>query len=254
MITRRSAIAGGLSLCLCSPSHAAGDDGCWVDAKVGQALIAKAPQIYSFSGTDPAIIPASGNELLDRALTRALLRLSRDFDVLPGFGYYNGNTALATSAVRMSRSDGTVLFGLPFMQRLLARPEHPDACVVAVCAHEFAHILQFKTGIDKKLTAGEKNVRNLELHADFLSGWFAGLRKLNNPDYPAVVFAALARDSGEQLSDHPGFHGTPEERGTAVEQGFLAGARDKLTLAQAINAGMKHVGSFRSAPVVDFKR
>ena len=226
------------------------DDGCWVDKKLGEAILAKTPQVYSYDGE---IIHASGNELLDRALSRALLRLSRDFDVLPGFGYYPGNSAIATSAVKLARADGTVLFGLPFMQRLLSRPEHPDACVVAVCAHEFAHIVQYKTGIHNKLTTGERNVRKLELHADFMSGWFSGLRKLNNPDYPSVVFAALARDSGTQISDNPQFHGTPADRGNAVEQGFLAGARDKLSLKQALEAGIRHVGGFRSVPIVDFK-
>lgn len=246
MISRRRLIGGALALPLACPCAHAATEGCGVEGSIAESLIDQLPRTYSFNGKEE-IIYSSGNELLDRALTRALYRLSQDFEVLPGFGYLPEiNTALATQSTRLARADGTVLFGLPFLKQLLQRPEHPDACVVSVCAHEFAHIYQYKTGLIKILRQSRQKA--IELHADFLSGWFAGVRKRNNPDYPAVVFAALARDIQAQLGANRETHGTPEQRGTAVERGFLASARDRLTLSQAAQEGMRLVGGFQQLP------
>ena len=247
MINRRLAIGG--AICLCAGRASAQTDGCWKDANEGDRILRTAPRYYSITESTE-IIHASGNDLLDRALARALYRLSLDFEVQPGFAYYTGNNAWATSANRMNKSDGTVLYGLDFMKTTLAFPNNPDAAVIHVCAHEFAHILQFKRGLFKRFPP---NSKHSELHADYLSGWFSGLRKLNNPDYPAATFAAKARATGDFNTGSPTHHGTPDERGAAVENGFLASARDKLKLSDAIEAGIRYVGVFTPAPVVPLR-
>lgn len=254
VITRRGALIGTISLCACGSTRASSDDGCWLDGKEADNALRMATRHYSLASDVPEIIQISGNRLLDEALTHALFRMSRDFDVLPGFGYVrDSNTAHATKRTLLNRADGTVLFGLPFLNALLARSEHPDACVVAVCAHEYAHILQYKLRIDQQLDPEGKSKRLIELHADYLSGWFAGLRKRNNPDYPAAIFASLARDSGSQLGRTQDTHGAPQERGDAVEQGFLASARDKLTLQQAVEAGIRYVAALTGAPMINYR-
>jgi hypothetical protein len=258
MITRRGALGaltGAFSFCTCGAAHASSEDGCWLDGKEADNALRMATHHYSLANDVPDIIHASGNRLLDEALTQALFRMSRDFDVLPGFGYVrDSNTAHATRRTLLERADGTVLFGLPFLNRLLARTENPDACVVAVCAHEYAHILQYKLKIDQQLDPSGKSKRLMELHADYLSGWFAGLRKRNNPNYPAAVFASLARDSGSQIGSGQATHGAPDERGDAVEKGFLASARDKLALHQAVEAGVRYVAVLSRAPMVNYDK
>lgn len=237
MIDRRVLLGGLLTLYFIECSHSATDDGCWIDAKLAKQLLGKTPQLYSFEGTGPNIIRASGNDLLDKALARALMRICRDLDVLPGFAFYDGDGAHATTEMRMDRADGTVLMGLGLLRKLLARPIHPDACVVAVCAHEFGHILQFKRGVNIRLRPSlEHPSKPVELHADFLSGYFSGLRKLNTPDYPAVVFAHVVSELSPSNS-----HGSPQERSAAVEAGFISAVRDKLSLGAAIEVGIRHV-------------
>ena len=245
MISRRGLIGGALTFPLACGCANAANDGCNVEGAAAETLINQLPRTYSFNGKEE-IIYSSGNELLDRALTRALYRLSQDFEVLPGFGYLpNLDTALATQATRLARADGTVLFGLPFLQRTLRRPEHPDACVVSICAHEFAHIYQYKSNLHKALRQHQQ--ASIELHADFLSGWFSGVRKRNNPDYPSVVFATLARDIQSNFGASRETHGTPEDRGRAVEAGFLSAARDNLTLYQAAQEGLRYLDASRTA-------
>src|SRR5262249_7869550 len=48
--------------------------------------------------------------------------------------------------------------------------------------------LQFKRGLLPPLIDGQPTIRRCELHADFFSGYFAGVRKKDKPDYPAAVF------------------------------------------------------------------
>lgn len=174
--------------------------------------------------------PRSGNAALDRALARSLANISRTFDVLPGFSYYDdsGNAnALATSEVLLGNTDGTVLFGLAMLRDMLARPRHGDASIVAICAHEFGHILSYKNGMIHELNPPGNGPFRGEQFADYMAGYFAGTRKLVSPSYPAVAFAVTQRDFGG------GDHGTGDQRGNAVQRGFVDAFQRKLTIDQA---------------------
>ena len=252
MITRRVLLGGALTV-ICAPGHCSAHAGCRVEGKEAEELVRQIPVIHSFSRL-PELISSSGNRLLDQAFTYALYTLARDFEVQPGFGYFDDHKyggrpnakATSVSHPQLNRSDGTVLFGVNLLHELLDRPSHPDAAIVAVAAHEFAHIAQFKRRIPEKLGGDTKKV---EHHADFMAGWFSGVRKLKNPNYQAVVFAAiLAERAGDSES-----HGTGRERAAAAQEGFLAAARDKLPLDRAIEAGLAHVGGgFNDAPTVPY--
>jgi hypothetical protein len=163
--------------------------------------------------------------------------------VLPGFGYYADGlkkNAYATPLRRLTRSDGTVLFGLNFLKEALAAAEHPAVGVSAICAHEFGHILQYKRGL-VRILAPNNVVRRIELHADFLSGYFAGTRKREKPDYPAAVFATKAYSIGDTAFDEAQHHGTPDERADAVVHGFQSAYRDRKTLDEAVQIGVNYV-------------
>ena len=57
--------------------------------------------------------------------------------------------------------------------------------------HEFGHLLQFKY-VDQELRQirdNEGSVVRIELFADFICGYHAGIRKLRQDDYPAVIQA-----------------------------------------------------------------
>ncbi|RXT57166.1 hypothetical protein B6S44_01615 [Bosea sp. Tri-44] len=180
----------------------------------------------------------SGNPELDRALAQTLGRLSQLFDVLPAFAYYQDGSqpnALATPEPRLQRADGTVLFGLNMLQQLLTRPEHPDASVVAVCAHEFGHIVSYKTGLIDRLMQ-DNNPFRAEQFADYMAGYYAGFKKLERNDFPAVAFATTQRSFGGVTR---GTHGTSEERGSAVIEGFKSIYERKLSAPDAIDAAFQ---------------
>ncbi len=238
---RRQILFGGLltlgfaHCATCASAQDGQGEGCTLRSEQVDDYFSRTGQASAFqSGSEP-IEPRSGNAQLDRALAQSLAMLSRTFNVLPGFAYYrddDGANAKATSAVLLERTDGTVLFGLNLLRQLLSRPEHPDASIVAVCAHEFGHIVAFRNNLQQSLTQGQGPFRG-EQFADWLAGYFAGRRKRERPSFPAVVFATTQQSFGGPVR---GSHGTGPERGRAVEAGFAAAYYQRLDADAAIDA------------------
>ncbi|MEM8811584.1 MAG: hypothetical protein AAGF59_03130, partial [Pseudomonadota bacterium] len=83
-------------------------------------------------------------------------------------------------------------------------------------------------------------VRPVELHADYLAGWYLG-RWRNHVDW-AEVGPALKRfyQLGSYDFNNPNFHGTPDQRQGAVGQGL---ADTHLPLDAAFQAGRDYVAN-----------
>ena len=164
------------------------------------------------------LVSQSGVEDLELALVLTLQHLADMFGVLPNFSYYEekgGRNAKATSRDLLGgRQDGTVLLGTRLLRDLLARP-YRDAAIVAVCAHEFGHIISYANGMIHKLAAKtDASPFRAEQFADFMAGYYAGVRKREDADFPAVMFA----DSVSRFGDST--HGSGTERAEAVVEGF----------------------------------
>lgn len=250
MISRRDVALGGLlsigwlaAPCGCS-AHASQGFGCMLeDDAAGQVFAMKA---QPFGPGDAPRIVGSGDRELDYALAQTLSRLTDTWNVLPGFAWFDdaaAPNAFATSRPLLSRSDGTVLFGRRLLERCLKSREHPDVAVSAVCAHEFGHIAQYKYELNKRLSARQSSVKRNELHADFLAGYFAGVRKLDRPDFPAAVYATTQYAFGDDRVDSDRHHGRPEERAAAIVKGFETAFRERRSPADALQIGMSYVGA-----------
>ena len=221
---RREVVLGGLltivPMTLCShPAHADNYGGCWIAASDAGAFDGNL-QSGAGSGKEE-LVSSSGVDGLEIALVQTLGMLSTMFGILPGFSYYretgSPNARATSQDLLKNRPDGTVLLGLKLVDELLKLPS-PDAAIVAVCAHEFAHILSYSNGMIKQLMldASASPFRS-EQFADFMAGYFAGVRKKKNPQFPAVMFAQTTGLYGG------GTHGTREQRGIAVQEGFKRG-------------------------------
>jgi hypothetical protein len=253
MITRRETILGGLltiawgstrSACSAQTARTKRSVGCMLDDDEAEQFLANSSAQQLYSTGNEAVLASSGDREFDYALAQALSRIADVFQVLPGFAYFDDfdqPNAYATSRRRMARADGTVLFGQRCLKQALASPEHPDVAVTAVCAHEFAHILQYKRGIAAVLKAGQATVKRFELHADYLAGFYAGVRKLQKPDYPAAVFATSQYAHGDYYINSPAHHGTPDERAAAIVRGFEVAYRDRRSLSEAVQVGINYV-------------
>lgn len=256
MLTRRRVVLGGLLTLISGiPCHAQAIRprryfGCTLQAEdVGRYYKLGAETRLYKTGEEP-IIPRSGNRDFDGALARTLAKISELFGVLPGFAYYDEQdsyNAYATDYTRMARSDGTVLFGVRLLRKLMNdfANDNPDAAVAAVCAHEFGHIVQYKKGLVEIVRAGDTNARRVELQADFFAGYFAGTRKRERPEFPAAVFAQAQYNAGENMINHPDHHGTPDERAAAVTRGFEVAYWERRPFDEAIKVSVNYVSRLK---------
>jgi hypothetical protein len=253
MINRReSALAGLLTIgwlaapCCC-PAHASSEEarfGCELaeDDEIGRQL--KAMQGPLTRGSGPPKFVESGDRDLDYAMAQTLSMLTDTWNVLPGFAYFDETgppNAFASAAPWLSRADGSVIFGRNLLARLLKARELPDVGIAAVVAHEYGHIAQYKHNLKQTLLAGQTTVKRLELHADFLAGYFAGARKLKRPDFPAAVFATTQYSAGDYRVERISHHGTPEERANAIVKGFETAFRDRRSPSEALQIGVRYV-------------
>jgi hypothetical protein len=209
-----------------------------------EQLLATSTRQQTFPTGNEPIIASLGDRKFDYALAQTLSQISDTLRVLPGFAYYDdfdSPNAYATRVVRMARADGTVLFGQRYLKKMLAWPEHRDVAVTAVCAHEFGHILQCKLKLEPIILAGQATVKRLELHADYLAGYYAGALKLRKPGYPAAVFAAQKYSAGNWDVNDRQHHGTPEERAAAIVRGFEVAYRERRHLSDAVQIGVNYV-------------
>jgi len=216
-----------------------------LDDDEADQLLAKSTKPQAIHGNE-RIIASSGDRQFDQALAQTLSRLTDTFHVLPGFAYYDDTgspNAYATKRTWLARADGTVFFGREYLAKARAQPEAPEVVVASTCAHEYGHILQYKMNLRPVLTAGQPNTKRLELHADFLAGYFAGLSKLRKRDYPAAVFATDHFESGDFNFRSPTHHGTPTQRAASVVRGFEVAYRERHALAEAVQIGIRYVST-----------
>jgi hypothetical protein len=252
VITRREAALDGLltiilssltGACSEQPARTRHTFGCMLADDEAEQFLATSIGYQTFLTGNEPVLASSGDRGFDYALAQTLSRITDTFHVLPGFAYFDGPNAYATRVARMVRADGTVLFGQLYLRKLLALPEHPDVAVTAVCAHEFGHIFQYKLRLEKVLLANQRTTKRLELHADYLAGFYAGTLKLIKPAYPAAVFATQKYSSGDWNVNSPTHHGTPDERAAAIVRGFEVAYRERRNLSDAVQVGINYVSA-----------
>jgi len=248
VITRRKLLAGTCAICAGAglAKAEAAYHGCSL-AAADMSQRVEAPEAARSDALDQApptgaALYGSGDPTFDRALAVTLLKIGTEFSVLPGFAFSErvNLNAFASTNTALGRADGSVVFGNPLYREIMGRREHPEVGIVAVCAHEFGHIAQYKHGLEKILIVNNL-VKRLELHADFMAGYFAGRRKLEMSDFPAAVFATTQYSFGDGNYGDPNHHGTPAERGDAVVAGFDCAYRARESFATALETGVRYV-------------
>lgn len=194
--------------------------GCWLSGSLpGQ------------SGQSGMFYP-SGNVLVDGFYQQEGLNLVYTFGVSPRGFYFIDSSPNAYAMPQVTNPlgpDGTVVFGVNLTSQQLQKQPN-GSTVIAIMAHEFGHIMQFKYG---GVGAGKR----AELHADFMAGWYLRMRGT----YAWTNLSSALRifyDLGDYAFNSPQHHGTPDERLAAAAAGFNSTAPDAL---QAYNAGLQSI-------------
>lgn len=211
----------------------------------GCALCPCAGHAFGGNATNlpPKITASSGNAETDRFLGRALARLASTFQVSPGFAFFddgNSPNAYASSATLVGNGPGTVLMGMRLFGQLMARRDS-GITVIGVCAHEFAHIHQMSNGYRGRLASLHATVKPVELHADFLCGYYMARRKAEHPGLDLRALALELYKRGDTQFANRQHHGTPEERLGALSAGYRFGKEGNGNIAQAADAGVQFV-------------
>jgi len=174
----------------------------------------------------------SRNQILDNFNQQEGVNLVSTFALSPRMFYLvdESPNAYATNEIANSLGpDGTILLGQNLLTQQLSK-DPSGASVVAIMAHEFGHLAQFKQGF-------RETGKRPELHADFMAGWYLNLRgryAWTNLMPTLKVFYEI----GDYQFNSPGHHGTPQERLAAAQAGFNSRA---TTAAQAYTLGWQFV-------------
>ena len=250
----RRQVAVGLCSCgaaglLGGHAHAApGGGGCSLTVAEYETIVAPTASDFAFAARDIGLSGesgTSGDRNFDQALAITLMKLSKTFGVLPSFSFFEEDRGINAFFIPVKRTpgrpDGAVAYGRKLLKWQTSDGVPNVGRVVGVCAHEFGHALQHKRGtIDKLKSMSNGSAFRNELHADFLAGYFAGIRKLEKPDFPAAEIAYGQFTVGDDQFDSKGHHGTPEQRGEAARQGFKQAYESKVSLDEAFETGFRY--------------
>lgn len=247
-MSRREALAallGGSAALLTAPeaypARLPAIRGCLIERAHLKAL--QEPNVNFFRPSE-RLSSTTGDRELDRSLGRALVRLSALFSERPGFGFVDDSgapNAYATNQTLVPRTWGTVCFGRSLFKDLMDRYADKGLAVMAVAAHEFGHIAQFRSGVDRQLLRDQPTVKRVELHADFLSGYFLGVRKRQQPSISVWAAGHTLYQIGDYEFHDPNHHGTPDQRVAAAEAGFRLGHDERAEYGHAFSRGVEYV-------------
>src|SRR5262249_37224773 len=148
----------------------------------------------------------------------------------------DGPNAWALDEALFSGRTGTVLFGTKLFSQLL-RMDPSGISVIIVAAHEFGHIRQYTSGQYRNFQGGQPTNKRIELHADFLSGYYIGLRKTDHPEASFWKAGKEIWDIGDFAFNRKSHHGTPAERVASAEAGFKLSYLQGRQFDYAFDAG-----------------
>lgn len=184
----------------------------------------------------------TGNPAKDKFLGRALARLAQTLGERPTFAFYEdgerANAYASPGEDGVPDTWGKVRFGRRLFGDLTNNFGDDGIAILGVLAHEFAHVAQYRRRVMSALAG--KTVKRSELHADLVSGYYLGLRKLANTSLKLRAAGMALYSIGDYAYNDPQHHGTPEERIEASEYGFSLANQGRSYL-DAFNHGMSWV-------------
>ena len=171
---------------------------------------------------------AAPSEYLKNWLDTEQASLEEFFGVEASFSTFDDGHEPNAYADWSEPGTGEVVFGESLLLHFLMKGESGKWAILSVMAHEYGHILQMER--DVRLYG-----RPLELHADFLAGYYLGkVLPDSMRTHVRSVMAGCFFDFGDYWLNSPGHHGTPQERMLVALEGF---SRSNMCLEEAFAYG-----------------
>ncbi len=189
----------------------------------------------------------TGNKNLDRALSSEMKKQQKLYVLRPAFYLFTDKIKNAFATTKkfpeFPTSDGSIVYGIELMKEQLARGYWGGAVVAGVLAHEYGHIYQYRSGYFKRMRKLHKTVKFVELHADYMSGYYIGRKYQESGERVNVrTVASATYDIGDYHYNSPSHHGTPVERTIMLKAGFdLHNSNRNLSIDQIAAEGYRTI-------------
>jgi|SRR5882724_1385480 len=187
-----------------------------------------------------ALRKTTGNRDGDVALDQALKKIADKFGVSPQFGFYTeaGNPS---AYVQLSTgSEGLVAVEENYFRKVMEY-DASGVSFLAVVAHLFGHIVQQKSGKFIEIWGNLPFPRRVELHADYLAGFFLGSSRRKGDPGSFQASGDKFKQIGTYDPRNITYFGTASERAGALQQGFNAGYSEDRDIQFAVRAGVDYV-------------
>jgi hypothetical protein len=194
-------------------------------------------------------LKTTGNLEIDRQLNRAIKVAAGILGVNPAFGFFDpdrfigddemeATTAFAIGLNLVPGTSGTVAFGMTRFRSELYGYDDTGTSVMSIIAHEFGHVVQTDRRYQNSIDYGNPN--SVEINADFLAGYYLGVRKLSVPSLQFDKAEQMFARTGNPRPDRR--HGNAQERVDAARAGFQIGFIERRSLDDAVRAGLDYIG------------
>lgn len=133
----------------------------------------------------------------------------------PSFAFYDDRRQrIGARAIRGSRDHAEIYLGLSLIgDEVRADPNRWQVVVIGTLAHEWAHAYQYNSNFDARLF-------RWETHADFLAGWYLGLKQASGLPVDMTAFSRALFERGSRLGRFSeDAYGLPDQRVEAMEKG-----------------------------------
>ena len=187
------------------------------------------------------MLSTSGNPELDSSINLELTNIANTLNILPGFGFYDdedGANAFAIDDTVIPNTRGTVIFGKQLLSDELTRNSNGGLAIAGIIAHEFAHIYQYQSEFYQLLKRTQNSNKRVELHADYLAGYYLGLKRLRNAEIDIKAFLDSLYLKGDTHFNSPTHHGSPFERKQVMLEGYKVGLTNNRDIHQVAEMGL----------------
>ena len=175
-------------------------------------------------------LSTTGSPKLDNILSNESIAMSTLFGVKINLYAYDDSYSPNALAIP---SHAAIMLGKTLMLNEFVNTNNVNS-IIAIMAHEFAHIIQDKYKLNESGTWVGKYP---ELHADFIAGWYIGKKKyLTEIELETVAISFW--DKGDANYNNIDHHGTKFERMFAFKQGYK---KANLEMIDAYNHGVKFI-------------
>ena len=186
--------------------------------------------------------PLVGINWIDDLIRPEIIELNKFFSVHPWIIWADSGSLAFMGPDKYKRGyNGYIVLS----RKLLGDFSSPDSpaqnLLFTILAHEYAHLYQHNRGWWKFMAEGASTKRALELHADYLAGFYLAQRHTRLPQYDPNIVMTRWLDLGDYSFSAPEHHGTPKQRAAALEAGYLEGNDYHARLVEVVRRGFQWI-------------